>query len=98
MKKQTWLAVLGVCLVLATLAPLASPAPDGLEKVAGDNGFLGMSRGSPVTLMAEYLFPGVENRALATVFAAWLGTLVVFGLGYGIARIIYRFRKAPASR
>jgi cobalt/nickel transport protein len=98
MKKQTWLAVLGVCLVLATLAPLASPAPDGLEKVAGDKGFLGMGRGSPITLMSEYLFPGIENRAVATILAAWLGTLTVFGIGYGAAYILYLIRKAPASR
>jgi len=98
MKKQTWLAALAVCLVLATLSPLASSAPDGLETVAGDKGFLGMGKDSLVVAAAGYLFPGIENRALATIMAGWLGVFIMFGLGYGAACLILRLRKARESQ
>jgi hypothetical protein len=88
MNKKWWLIALILCLALATLSPLASSAPDGLEKVAGDKGFVGLAQESPFEVVAGYLFPGIENQALATILAGWLGTLGLFGIAYGLAWLI----------
>ncbi len=96
MKNKTWLIAFIICMALATLSPLASSSPDGLERVAEDKGFLEMASDSPFTVVADYVFPGIENEALATMMAGWLGTIVVFGLAYGSARLIYHFKGSPA--
>jgi hypothetical protein len=75
---------LAVAVGLATaVSPYASSAPDGLEKVAADNAFLerGESRDSP---LPDYAFPGVDDPRVATGLAGFTGTLLVFGLGYGV--------------
>ena len=93
MNKKWWLVGLLVCLTLATLSPLASSAPDGLEMVAEDKGFAGQAEGAPFEVMADYVFPGVDNEALAAVMAGWLGTLALFGIAYGLARLIKSRKK-----
>ncbi len=97
MNKRNWIIAFIVCIILATLAPLASSAPDGLERVAEDQGFLGMGKTSPVAAFADYLFPGVHNEALATMMAGWLGVIVIFALAYIISRLVRRWRKGPAQ-
>jgi hypothetical protein len=75
------------------VSPFASSAPDGLNRVAenhafGDQGRLNsLQEDSPVP---GYAFPGVENEKLAKGLAGFVGTLVVFGLGYGIATVARR--------
>ena len=88
MKSKWWLIALVVCLAVATISPLASSSPDGLEKVAEDKGFIGLAEDSPFEIIADYAFPGIENEALATMLAGWLGTLVLFSVTYGIAWLI----------
>lgn len=90
--KKMWLAAFIVCLVLATVSPLASSAPDGLERVAEDKGFIEMGRVSPFSIVADYAFPWVDNYYLATMLAGWLGTILVFLVAYGIAKLIYRLK------
>jgi len=87
-KTKWWLIALIACLAVATISPLASSSPDGLEKVAEDQGFIGLAEDSPFEIVADYVFPGIENEALATIMAGWLGTLVLFGVTYGIARLL----------
>ncbi len=93
MNKKCGLVGLLVCLTLATISPLASSAPDGLERVAEDKGFIGLAENAPFEIMADYVFPGVENEALATVMAGWLGTLILFGVAYGLAWLIKSRKK-----
>lgn len=88
MNKKWWLIALAFCLVVATISPLASSSPDGLEKVAEDNGFISVAEDSPFTIVADYVFPGVENEAMATILAGWLGVLVLFGVAYGLSWLI----------
>jgi hypothetical protein len=76
---------LAVAVGLATaVSPYASSSPDGLEKVAGDQAFLdrGTTSEAPVP---DYAIPGIDDPRVATGLAGFLGTLVVFGAGYGIA-------------
>lgn len=74
-------------LVAAVFSPWASSLPDGLEKVAIEKGFVhkGEGKGIGPAFIPDYLFPGIENQALATSVAGVLGTLVVFGLAYKFA-------------
>ncbi len=94
MTKRWWLVGLGLALVVAVLSPLASGHPDGLERVAEDSGFIGAAQDSPIQIIADYVFPGVQNEALATILAGVLGTLVVFALMVGVARLMVRRRSS----
>jgi hypothetical protein len=75
-------------LLLAVLSPLASSSPDGLERVAEDKGFIDHVHSAPFQVIADYVFPGIENEALATILAGLLGTIVIFGVVYGLAWLI----------
>lgn len=88
MNKKWWLIAFIVCMVLATISPLASSSPDGLEKVAEDKGFIDVAEGAPFEIVADYVFPGIENEAMATILAGWLGTILLFGIAYGLAWLI----------
>ncbi len=88
MNRKWWLIALLICLAIATISPLASSAPDGLERVAEDKGFIGLAREAPFKIVADYVFPGIENEALATIIAGWLGTVVLFGAVYGFSWLI----------
>lgn len=89
--------VLAVAVGLATaVSPHASPSPDGLEKVAQQQGFLQhgrlheLQRDAP---LPGYAFPGIADPRLATGVAGFVGTLGVFALGYGVAFAISRRRR-----
>lgn len=85
------LAVLLVALAVAVaLSPFASSNPDGLERVAEDKGFLEQGEGKEVITapIPDYLLPGVENERLATAAAGFVGTLVTFGVMYGVGRLV----------
>lgn len=81
-----------VSLVLAIFAsPFASGHPDGLEKVAEDQGFLEAAsedkeawKSSP---MADYAMPGVAAEGPATGLAGLAGTAITFALGFGAIRL-----------
>ena len=75
-----------IAILLAILSPLASSHPDGLEWVAEQNGFLERIRGAFYNIMPDYVMPGINNPALATIIAGILGAAIVFGVAYGVAR------------
>ncbi len=100
MKSRWWLIALCACLILAIISPLASTSPDGLEKVAEDKGFLESASSSPFQIIADYVFPGIQSEAVATILAGVIGTLLLFGIAYGIAWLLVtsRQKKQPDSR
>jgi cobalt/nickel transport system permease protein len=77
-----------IALFLALLSPLASGAPDGLERVAEDKGFIEAAKDPSFTVIADYMFPGIENEAVATILAGIVGTILVFAVGYALAYVI----------
>jgi len=93
------LVALAVAIGLATaVSPLASSRPDSLERVAEDKGFLEEGRLAALQEEApapEYAFPGVDDPRLATGLAGFTGTLLVFAVGCGLARLTVRGRPAP---
>jgi cobalt/nickel transport system permease protein len=81
-----WLVGLAIALGLAIVSPLASSHPDGLEWVAEQAGFLETALGAPYEIIPDYTFPGIASPELATILAGIVGTLLVGGVAYGIAR------------
>lgn len=82
-----WVTGLLIALALAIASPLASANPDGLEWVAEQQNFLYRAQGSLYNVIPDYVFPGVSNQALATIVAGIIGTLIVFGIAFFIARM-----------
>lgn len=86
-----------VAVGLATaVAPFASSAPDGLERVAQDEGFLGEGRLHAVQEDAPvpgYAFPGIDDPRLATGVAGFAGTLVTFAAGWALLALLGRSRR-----
>ena len=83
-----WAAV-GLVLALAVtlLAPLASPHPDGLERVAEDQGFIETAQDAPYEIIPDYVLPGIPDEAVATIAAGVVGTLIVAGVAFAAARL-----------
>ena len=88
MKFKWWHGVLVLALFLAILSPLASSAPDGLERVAEEKGFIDIALKPVFSIFPDYLIPGVTNEALATILAGIVGTLILFGIVYGLAKLM----------
>lgn len=80
-----WGGGLLLAIGLAIASPLASSNPDGLEMVAERQGFLSLTQKPVYNLIPDYLFPGITNESLATILAAIIGTLLVFGAGLVMA-------------
>ena len=114
MNRRVWaycLGILGAAAILAMLAPLASTAPDGLDRVMEDHGPARAEESAgekpstqPETLaalihppMADYRVPGVGNKNLSTILAGLAGTLVAFALAFGLARLIRMRRTSSAA-
>jgi len=76
-----------LAIALAVASPLASADPDGLERVAADIGFLDKAQQSSFQIIPDYVVPGIQNQAVATILAGVIGLLIVFALAYGIARM-----------
>ena len=87
------LAGLGVALAVAVfLSPWASDLPDGLEYVGEKTGILGNASDSsfiPAPL-ADYQIPlpGLRDLKAATAIVGVVGTLAVFSLSWGLARVL----------
>jgi cobalt/nickel transport system permease protein len=90
-----WAAVgLVIALAVTLLAPLASPHPDGLERVAEDLGFGDLALDAPYEVIPDYVFPGISEEApAATILAGIAGTLIVAAFGLGIAFTVARLRR-----
>ncbi len=98
MKSKWWLIGLVASLAVAALSPLASSSPDGLERVAEDKGFVDLAADAPFQIIADYVFPGIENEALATILAGIVGTLILFAVAYTLAWLLVSRRKPLANR
>ena len=101
MKANTKLfLVAGLLLALALalfVSPFASSSPDGLTKVAEDEGFAEAEEehdlaDSPV---AGYEVEGVDDDRLSTGFAGVIGVLVTFGVGVGAFALLRTLRTSP---
>ena len=97
MKTKWWLIALLVCLAVVSFSPLASSSPDGLERVAEDKEFIDLGQEAPFQIIADYVFPGIQNEALATILAGLIGIIILFGVAYGVAWLVKSRKRAPAK-
>jgi hypothetical protein len=90
----------GLLLALALalfVSPLADSSPDGLSKVAEDQGFSSAEEehdlaDSPV---AGYEVEGVDDERVSTGVAGVVGVLVTFGVGVGAFALLRTLRRSP---
>lgn len=92
--KEILAGLLIVILLAVVLIPFASQSPDGLEKIAADQGFASKESESPAvsSLFADYRAPGIDNKTISTVVSGIAGSLVMFCTGWGIALLLKRWR------
>jgi hypothetical protein len=88
MKSKWWIIGLSAALLLAVLSPVASIFPDGLDRFAQDQQFVDKAIGPAFTIIPGYSLPGVEDDVTAKIIAGLLGTLLLFGLGFGLASLL----------
>jgi cobalt/nickel transport system permease protein len=98
--KGTLAAVTAVGLAFALgaafLSPLASGDPDGLERVAEDQGFLGRAQDPAYNVLPDYSIPGLDGP-VSTILAGIIGLLIVFALVYGITLLLRGARRSQES-
>jgi hypothetical protein len=80
--------------VIAVFSAAASASPDGLERVAEDQGFLGTALDPVYNIFPDYTLPFINNGTLSGILAVVLGTVIVFGVLYLFGRVV---RRRPAS-
>jgi hypothetical protein len=78
-------------LVVVVLAPLAAADPDGLERVAEDQGFLAAAEEAIEGLLPDYTIPGLDG-GVSTILAGLIGVALVFVLLYALGRVLVRRR------
>ena len=91
------IAGLGVALLIAIfISPFASKAPDGLNRVSQDLKFDNKALGETPAhklpfagIFQGYALKGVPE-GVATPLAGMVGTLAVFGLAWGIGKLVVR--------
>lgn len=91
-RRETFLA-LGIALTIALfLSPFASSWPDGLDRVAKDLGFFEKGEGAEVLKapIPDYKFPGLDSEGFSTALSGTIGTLAMFGIGFGVACVLRR--------
>ncbi len=76
LRGPVWMGGL-LTLVLILIAPFASVRPDGLEWVAQKTGFISLMGEPLLTLIPDYMLPGVQNDHFAVILAGLLGALLV---------------------
>jgi hypothetical protein len=87
-----WVAGLAIAaLVVVILAPLASRDPDGLERVAKDQGFLAAAHRAIFSIIPDYTIPGIGGN-LSTILAGLLGIAIVFAAVIVLGRVLARRR------
>ncbi len=88
-----WVAGIAIAaLIVIVLAPLASPDPDGLERVATDTGFIGQARNFISGFFSGYEIPGISDPRLSTILSGLLGVAIVLGVMFVVGRVLARRR------
>jgi cobalt/nickel transport system permease protein len=84
------LAGIAIALAVVLFSPLASAFPDGLERVAGNVGFLGTAQSAPYQIIPDYTVPFLGETALSTIVAGMIGALVVLAVAFLAGRSLQK--------
>ena len=88
-----WMAGVAIAaLVVIVLAPLASPDPDGLERVAEDQGFIDRAENFVSGLLGDYAIPGIDDPAVSTILSGLIGVAIVVVIMFALGRVLARRR------
>lgn len=104
MRKGMWFIIaigLAVSLVAAGVVSFyASSAPDGLEKVAEEQGFLEQAQDSANASLptADYGIAGVEDERLSVGLSGVIGVGVMILVAFGLFWLIAKGRKPDPSQ
>jgi len=66
-----------IALLVVFISPFASANPDGLERVAGDIGFISAGQASPFSIIPDYTLPFLGQTSFSTILAGVVGIIVV---------------------
>jgi cobalt/nickel transport system permease protein len=95
-QRSNWVTVgLIMAVGVVILSPLASTSPDGLERVAIDQGFSHRAEDALYQVLPDYTIPFIENQTLTTIMAGVVGVVVVVAATYVIARFTRRQSATP---
>jgi hypothetical protein len=81
-----------IAVVVITASYFASADPDGLERVAEDEGFLDVAQDHPWSVIPDYVFPGLDDGPMATIVAGLIGVALVFLVVWGVGSLLARRR------
>lgn len=101
MDRRTWMflgaGLLVTILIAAVASGFASSEPDGLEKVAIDEGFAETAEDSAVadSPLADYAVEGVDDERVGTGIAGIVGVAITLAATVGI---LYGARRLRSSR
>ena len=88
-----WVAgVVIVALVVVVFAPLASRDPDGLERVAADQGFIDRASNFFSGILAGYGIPGISDPTVSTIVSGLIGVAIVLVIMFALGRVLARRR------
>jgi cobalt/nickel transport system permease protein len=78
-------------LLVVFIAPIASSSPDGLEYVAGTEGFIETEQDHPIGgPLADYGVLGIDDATVGTALAGVIGVLLTFLVGLLLFRLFSR--------
>lgn len=90
-KKLIILLVLSITIGLV-LSSFASGFPDGLERVAEDQGFIESAYSMWEGWIPDYAISGIKNEYIATGLAGLIGTALTFFVLYGLTLVVVKVR------
>ena len=94
MKQKTFLITgfIASLFLAGIVSYYASSSPDGLEKVAGDIGFIDTAKENTNSegILADYGVKGVDNQRLSTGAAGVIGVVATGAISTGLFALIRR--------
>jgi PDGLE domain len=103
-RKGIYAIMIGGLIVVLGLAffvsPLASSSPDGLEKVATDEGFIDTAEDHDMadSPLADYGVEGVDNESLSTGLSGIIGVAITLGIALLLFGIFHARRGRDETR
>jgi cobalt/nickel transport system permease protein len=83
---------IAIALLITLFAPLASAAPDGLEWVAQQTGFMETAQDAPYQVLPDYTVPFLGETAVSTILAGIVGVIIVASFTIFITRNLNKHR------
>ena len=94
MKISSGKIILLICIITGGIVSIfASSSPDGLEKVAEDQGFIDFGYSIIYGIIPDYVMPGISYEPLAVSLAGIFGVLITFIFMMFLGKIMIKFSK-----